>query len=143
MTQENQTPNVEDTSVQVSPQTGQVSAETEALVKEQMPHESDDIQRQTMQLVEALRTRAMSDAHSAGDYTRERYLAFVKEARETLENEKLFDPERIEYSAKLLQYEVEKNWDSFQKQIQELGDRISEAATAAWNVLTSPRDPNV
>lgn len=135
----------------------QMPPDTRAIVESQMPDASVAVQEETTKLLEAMKTRALSDMHSAGEYTREKYLALINDARTTLENEKLFDPERLEYSAKLLQYDIEKNWDSFQKQIdqqvqevgdrfQELGDRLSEAATAAWNVLTAPRpsdrDPN-
>ncbi len=42
-------------------------------------------------------------------------------------------------SFKLIQEEAEKNWDSLAKQVSELGERLTEAAQAAWEKLTAPR----
>jgi len=35
--------------------------------------------------------------------------------------------------------ELQKNWQSVIDEIHALGDRLSEAAKAAWNVLTQPK----
>jgi hypothetical protein len=92
-----------------------------------------------MALIEAMKTRAQSEIHKARNYTLETYLSSVKKAKTSLEEENLFDPERIENSLKLLQKDAEKNWESILQQAQELGDRLSDAAKAAWEILTAPR----
>ena len=117
----------------------EVSPETEALVKKEMPNASEAIQQETMKLFEALKIRAQSEAKAAGEFTRDTYLKAVTQAREAIEKEKLFDPERIESSIKLLQNDVEKNWEAMVKQVTDVGDRLSEAADAAWKALTEPK----
>ncbi len=72
--------------------------------------------------------------------TRDAYLDAVRKARETLEdNQLLFERDRLEYSMKLIQMEAEKNWESILNEVKEWGDRLSEAAKAAWEKLTAPR----
>jgi len=65
----------------------------------------------------------------------------VNQAREAVEQNKLFDKEQIEYSFKLLQMDAEKNWESILKEVSTFGDRLADAAKAAWDALTTPR-PN-
>jgi len=115
------------------------SAETNALVDQNMPHESDAVKQETKALIEAIKRRAQSEAKGAGELTRDTYLTAVRQARETIEQNKIFDPDRIEYSFKLMQMDAEKNWDSLLKEVSSLGDRLSDAAKAAWDALTAPR----
>ncbi len=131
-----ETNNVDDTSVEVKiiPQT------TSELVDAEMAGESDDIRRETKELIEAIKRRAQLEAQSAGSLTLETYLNAVRKARETLENNQpLIERDRIEYSWHLLQMEAEKNWETVVKEVAELGDRLSDAAKAAWETLTAPR----
>jgi len=103
----------------------EVSPETEALVKKEMPNASDALQQETMKLFEAIKMRAQSEAQAAGEFTREAYLKAVTQAREAVEKEKLFDPTEIERSMNLLQQDLDKNWHDMVKQVTELGDRLS------------------
>ena len=116
----------------------EVSPETEALIKKEMPNSPEALQRETMKLFEALKMRAQSEAQAAGEFTREAYLNAVTEARKAVEKEKLFDPAEIERSMNLLQQDLDKNWNDMVKQVTELGDRLSTAADAAWKALTEP-----
>jgi hypothetical protein len=104
-----------------------------------MPNASEDVQNETMKLIEAIKMRAQSEAKGAGDLTRDTYLTAVRQVREAIEQDKLFDKERIEYSFKLLQMDAEKNWESIMKEVSSLGDRLADAAKAAWDALTAPR----
>lgn len=115
------------------------SAETNALVEQNMPDESDVVKQETKALIEAIKRRAQSEAKGAGELTRDTYLTAVRQARETIEQNKIFDPDRIEYTVKLMQMDAEKNWDALLKEVSVLGDRLSDAAKAAWDVLTAPR----
>jgi PBP1b-binding outer membrane lipoprotein LpoB len=135
------TPSTETAIVEVTPQ-------TDALVEKEMAGESDDLKRETKALIDALKKRAQAEAaaatetaQSVGTMTRDAYLDAVRKARETLEqNQLLFERDRIEYSMKLIQMEAEKNWESILNEVKEWGDRLSEAAKAAWEKLTAPRE---
>ncbi len=115
------------------------SADTNALVEQNMPDESDEMKRETKALIEAIKRRAQAEAKGAGELTRDTYLTAVRQARETIEQNKIFDPDRIEYTVKLMQMDAQKNWGSLLKEVSVLGDRLSDAGKAAWDVLTAPR----
>ena len=117
----------------------EVSEDTRSLVNQNMTNESDEVKNETMALIEAIKRRAQSEAKGAGDLTRDTYLAAVRQAREVIEQDKLFDKERIEYSFKLLQMDAEKNWEAIVKEVASFGDRLADAAKAAWETLTAPR----
>ena len=125
---------VEDTSVRV-----EILPQTNEMVESQMSNESDDLKQETKALIEAIRRRAVTEASSAGTLTRDTYLTAVRRAREAIESNQLIERDRIEYSWHLLQKEAEKNLESVVKEVAELGDRLTEAAKAAWEVLTAPR----
>ena len=116
----------------------EVSDETQTLVKESMPDASEQIKNETMALIEAIKTKAQVEAQKAGDFTRDTYLDAVRSARKEIENMNVFEPKRIEDSFKLMQTEVEKDWEALVKPMTELGDRLSEAAKVAWEALTAP-----
>ncbi|OKH14957.1 hypothetical protein NIES592_08775 [Fischerella major NIES-592] len=116
-----------------------ISPETDALVEQEMAGQNADIKQETKALIEAIKKRAQSEIHTAQDLTREAYLTAVRRARETIEETKLIDPDRLEQSVQLIQQEAQKNWQSINDEIQRLGDRLTEAAKAAWNALTQPK----
>ena len=125
----------------------EVSPQTDALVEKEMAGESDELKRETKALIDAIKKRAQVEAQSAaetaeslGSFTRQTYLDAVRKARETLEqNQPLLERDRVEYSIKLIQMEAEKNWESILNEVKQFGDRLSEAAKAAWEKLTAPR----
>lgn len=131
----------EDTSVKVEiiPQSNQVSSQTNDLVEAEMAGESDELKNETKSLIDALKKRAQAEAQSAGTLTREAYLNAVRRAREKVEGEQLIERDRIEHSFEMIKNEAEKNWESVSKEVSELGDRLAEAAKAAWEALTAPR----
>ena len=116
-----------------------VSEETRNLVNQNMQGESDEVKNETMALIEAMKRRAQSEAQGAGNLARDTYLSAVKQAREAIEQNKVFDSERIEYSFKLLQMDAEKNWETIVQEVSTFGDRLADAAKAAWETLTAPR----
>lgn len=113
--------------------------EMQALVKKEMPDASEDVQKETLELIEAIKRRAQSEAKSAGELTRDTYLTAVRQVREAIEHDKLFDKDRIEHSFVLLQRDAEKNWESIVQEVASFGDRLADAAKAAWDTLTAPR----
>ena len=98
-------------------------------------HSLEEIQRETQALIEALTRRAQEEAHSAGEFTRDTYLKVVRQARESVERTSLIDPAQLEQSIGSLQHEAEKNWQALVDEMSGLGDRLSEAAKAAWEKL--------
>lgn len=134
-------PNNVDTSIRVEiiPQSGQISSQTSDMVETEMAGESEDLKSETKALIDALKKRAQSEAQNAGTLTREAYLNAVRKARETLEQNQLIERDRIEHSFELIKKEAEKNWESVLKEVAEIGDRLADAAKAAWEALTAPR----
>ena len=118
----------------------EISEETKTLVEAEMPDETEQVKNETMALVEALRREAQSEMQKAGEYTLEKYLEAVRTARGKIEEADLFNPERIERSIAVMQEEAERNWDTLIEEIATLGDRLSDAAKAAWEALTAPRE---
>lgn len=119
----------------------EISPATSDLVERELSDETDEVKSETKALIEALKRRAQVEAQSAGTLTREAYLNAVRRARATLEHNQLIERTRIDNSIDLLHREAEKNWESLTKEIADMGDRVSEAAKAAWDVLTTPRPP--
>ena len=101
-----------------------------------------EVQNETQALIEAIRTKAQAEAVLAGEFTRESYLSAVRNIRENVEQTQLFDPEKIEASIHEIQQEAEKNWQNVVQDVQSFGDRLSEAAKAAWEILVPPEDKN-
>jgi anthranilate/para-aminobenzoate synthase component I len=121
-------------------------ARTNDLVEAELAGQSDEVKQETKALIDALKLRAQTEVHSAedlaksaSDYTRETYLKLVRQARESVEQGKIFDLERIEQSAQQLQQEAEKNWQTLVHEVNGFSDRLSEAAKLAWEKLTEPR----
>lgn len=129
---------IDPTPIQDAPIT--VSSQTNSLVDQELANETDAVKRETKALIEAIKKRAQSEVQGAGDFTRDAYLNAVKQARDTIEHTKIFDPEQLERSFDLIQKEAEKNLQAIIKETNELGNRLNEAAKAAWTVLTSKRD---
>ena len=121
--------------VEIETRTGEiVSAEPKKTLEE--------IQKETTDLIAAIQTKASSEAQKAGEFARESYLDAVRKARTEIENLDLFEPSRIEDAFKQVQAEVEKDWDSVVNNVLSFGDRLNEAAKAAWEVLSAPRPPH-
>lgn len=94
------------------------------------------LQSETEALVEAIKRRAQAEVQAAETLTREAYLNAIKQARANIEQTKLIDPDQIEASILHLQQDAERNWNAIAQEIQSFGDRLSEAAKAAWETLT-------
>ena len=117
----------------------EVSEETKDLVDINMPNESDEVKNETMALIEAIKRRAQSEAQGAGELTRDAYLTAVQRAKEAVEQTKLFDKDQVESSIELMLKDAQENWESIVKEVTGFGDRLADAAKAAWDTLTAPR----
>jgi len=125
----------------------EVMTDNPALAKTDTPLEKDSVTDETQALIQAIQTKAFSEAQKAGDFARGSYLEFIRGAREQVESLKVFDPDNIESAMKQLQEEVEKDWtnvtrqfNDFGSQFSDFGDRLSAAAKAAWEVLTKSKE---
>jgi hypothetical protein len=116
--------------------TVEVSPEPKVLTEGESMRE---VRHETEALLEAIKRRAQAEAQSAGDFTRDTYLKAVRQARSAVEQNQFFEPQRLEKSVEQLQQEAEKNWQTVVDEMTGFGDRLSEAAKAAWDKLTSPR----
>ena len=128
-------PNNADTSVRIEI----IPQNTNEMVDREMAGETDEVKNETKSLIDALKKRAQVEAQSAGTLTRETYLNAVRRARESIEQNQLIERDRIERSFELIQKDAEKNWQSILNEVAELGDRLADAAKAAWEALTAPR----
>lgn len=117
----------------------EVSPQTNAVVEAEMAGETDEIKQETKGLIEALKRRAQAEAESAGTLTRETYLNAVRRAREAIEGDKIIERDRLERSWTTIQEEAEKNWQSLLKEFADFGERIQDAAKAAWDTFNAPR----
>jgi hypothetical protein len=117
----------------------EISPQTDEIVETEMAGETDEIKRETKALIEALKRRAQTEAESAGTLTRETYVNAVRQAREAIERERLISRDRLENSWATMQEETEKNWHLLVKEITDFGDRLQDAAQAAWDAFNAPR----
>jgi len=125
----------------------EVMTDNPALAKTDTPLEKDSVTDETQALIQAIQTKAFSEAQKAGDFARGSYMEFIRGAREQVESLKVFDPDNIESAMKQLQGDVEKDWtnvtrqfNDFGSQFSDFGDRLSAAAKAAWEVLTKSKE---
>lgn len=120
-----------------------VSARTEAIVEQSMANEPEAVKQETMQLVEALTTRAQSELQGAQQVTLDMYLGAVRNATEMLKENRVFDPQKIERSLGAIQADAQKNMNSVLDDIkkfgEQLGDRVDAAAKAAWETFNRPQ----
>ncbi|QIZ72414.1 hypothetical protein [Oxynema aestuarii] len=116
----------------------EVSPETAKLVNEQMPDATEQVKKETMALFEAIKKRAQVEIQGASQFTTDAYLKAVGQAREAIEKDKVLDPDRIAYTVKLMEMDARQNWEAIEKEIKDLGDRLSQMATDAWNSIVNP-----
>jgi hypothetical protein len=102
--------------------------------------ETDAVKQETTALLEAIKKRAQAEAETAGTITRETYLNAVRQVREAIERNKLIERDSLEYSWTVIQEELERNWYLLSKDVIDLGDRIQNAAKAAWEAFNAPHD---
>lgn len=116
-----------------------ISPRTNALVEENLPDASEQAKQETKELIEVMMHKAFSEMQKVGDLALESYLAAVRSMRSEIEQLDIFNPEQIEDALWLMQIDARRNWESWTREMQELSDRLSEAAQAAWQILTDPR----
>ena len=120
-----------------------ISARTEEIVERSMANEPEAVKQETMQLVEALTTRAQSELQGAQQVTMDMYLGAVRNATEMLQENRVFDPQKIERSLSAIQADAQKNMaavlDDIKKFGEQFGDRVDAAAKAAWETFNRPQ----
>lgn len=122
-------------------------------VLEQNQTEAKERIEQTTQLVqkeadknwqtfEAIRTKAIEMTKDFGQLSRDKYLEAVRKTRESVEQNKLIEKEKVEQTVQDLQQQTDKNWQGFVSEIESLGTQLTNAAKKAWNDLIAsvPKD---
>ena len=96
------------TQSQVPEESAIIPTETEekAITPEVVSEESSEIQKETTALIDAIRSKALSEAKEAGELARDNYLETVRRIRQDIEDRKLFDPQRIDEAVKYIQKEA-------------------------------------
>lgn len=94
------------------------------------------------QTFEAIRNKAIEMTKEWGELSREKYLETVRKAKESVEQNKLIEKERVEQTVQDLQQQTDKNWQGFVSEIESLGTQLTDAAKKAWNDLIAsiPKD---
>ncbi|MGB3267602.1 MAG: hypothetical protein WBA89_27035 [Microcoleus sp.] len=121
-------PNVTETTIV------EVTPETTAIVKQEMPDATDETIAETAALFEAIKKRATAEFQAAGELTREAYLNAVNKASSAIDENKSTAKERMTEAVSLIKKESEKNWlvlDAIktraQAQVQDAGEVSREA----------------
>ncbi|MFS8118521.1 MAG: hypothetical protein ACMG55_08520 [Microcoleus sp.] len=121
-------PNVTETTIV------EVTPETTAIVKQEMPDATDETIAETAALFEAIKKRATAEFQAAGELTREAYLNAVTKASDAIDENKSTAKERMTEAVSLIKKESEKNWlviDAIktraQAQVQDAGEVSREA----------------
>jgi hypothetical protein len=117
--------------------------QTEA--KERIEQTSQLVQKEAdknWQTFEALRTKAVEMTKEWSELSREKYLEAVRKTRESVEQNKLIEKEKVAQTVQDLQQQTDKNWHSFVSEIESLGTQLTDAAKKAWNDLIAsvPKD---
>lgn len=121
-------PNVTETTIV------EVTPETTAIVKKEMPDATDETIAETAALFEAIKKRATAEFQAAGELTREAYLKAVATASDAIDENKSIAKDRMTEAVSLIKKESEKNWlvlDAIkmraQAQVQDAGEVSREA----------------
>lgn len=121
-------PNVTETTIV------EVTPETTAIVKQEMPDATDETIAETAALFEAIKKRAAAEFQAAGELTREAYLKAVTKASDAIDENKSTAKDKMTAAVSLIKKESEKNWlvlDAIktraQAQVQDAGEVSREA----------------
>jgi pSer/pThr/pTyr-binding forkhead associated (FHA) protein len=107
-----------------------VPEESLAIVRVEPQDPDRELSTQTAALFSAINRRVVSELKAAGNLTRDTYLKAIRKARESVEQNKLVDPEEFEQNA-------EKYWQSLTKGTSNLGARIGAATVQGASELSS------
>jgi pSer/pThr/pTyr-binding forkhead associated (FHA) protein len=107
-----------------------VPEESLAIVRVEPQDPEGELSTQTAALFSAINRRVVSELKAAGNLTRDTYLNAIRKARESVEQNKLVDPEQFEQNA-------EKYWQSLTKGTSNLGSRIGAATVQGASELGS------
>ncbi|WP_373534006.1 hypothetical protein [Microcoleus sp.] len=112
----------------------EVTPETTAIVKQEMPDATDETIAETAALFESIKKRATAEFQAAGELTREAYLNAVNKASSAIDENKSIAKDRMTEAVSLIKKESEKNWlvlDAIktraQAQVQDAGEVSREA----------------
>lgn len=94
-------------------------------------------QKETEALLEAIQNLVQVELQSAAELNRDAYTEAVKNVRERIEQIRLIDKDQIESSFKQFEADAENNFQGIVKDLSDLGERLTKATQAFWDVLTA------
>ena len=92
--------------------------------------------QETEALFQAIQNLVQVELQTAAEINREAYTEAVRTVRERIEQIRLIDKEQIESSFKQFETDAENNFQGIVKDLADLGDRLTKATQAFWDVLT-------
>lgn len=124
-----------------------VKDESSALVRIEPLEVDHTLQGQTKALFTAINQRVISELRAAGNLTRDTYLKAIRKARESVERDRLIDPDQFEKEAEKYWQSVAKNTSQLGARLgtvaargaSNLGSRLGAAAKAAWSEFVTHR----
>ena len=97
-------------------------------------------QKETEALLEAIQNLVKVELQTAAEINRDAYTEAVKNVRERIEQIRLIDKDQIESSFKQFETDAESNFQGIVKDLSDLGERLTKATQAFWDVLTASDD---
>ncbi|MEL7036225.1 MAG: hypothetical protein AAFO04_11480 [Cyanobacteria bacterium J06592_8] len=94
-------------------------------------------QQETEALFDAIQNLVKAELQAAAEINRDAYTEAAKSVRERIEQIRLIDKEQIESSFKQLETDAESNLQGIVKDLSDLGERLTKATQAFWDVLTA------
>ncbi|MDY7022596.1 MAG: hypothetical protein SWJ54_14775 [Cyanobacteriota bacterium] len=94
-------------------------------------------QQETEALFDAIQNLVKAELQAAAEINRDAYTEAVKSVRERIEQIRLIDKEEIESSFKQFETNAESNFQGIVKDLSNLGERLTKATQAFWDVLTA------
>lgn len=99
--------------------------------------EKNEPQKETEALLQAIQNLVKIELQTAAEINRDAYTEAVRSVRERIEQIRLIDKDQIETSFKQFETEAESNLQGIVKDLADLGERLTKATQAFWDVLTA------
>ncbi|ERT08903.1 hypothetical protein M595_1166 [Lyngbya aestuarii BL J] len=97
-------------------------------------------QKETEALLEAIQNLVKVELQTAAEINRDAYAEAVKNVRQSIEQIRLIDKDQIESSFKQFETDAESNFQGIVKDLSDLGERLTKATQAFWDILTASDD---
>lgn len=114
------------------------TSSTQVTPTEKQPETAPE--KETEALLQAIQNLVKAEMQAAAEINRDAYTEAVRNVRERIEQIRLIDKDQIEASFKQFETEAESNFQGIVKDLADLGERLTKATQAFWDVLTASGD---